>query len=57
MSSSSIQSNGLHANAVLSCIDCGLTHITDEEIKTKLKERAPEKAHDIEGMKFGEITE
>ena len=57
MSSSSIQSNGLPANAVLSCIDCGMTHITDEEIKTKLKERAPERARDIEGMKFGEITE
>ena len=57
MNSSSIQPNALPANAVLSCIDCGLTHITDEEIKTKLKERAPEKASDIEGMKFGEITE
>ena len=57
MNSSSIQSHGLPANAVLSCIDCGLTHATDEEIKARLKERAPEKAHDIEGMKFGEITE
>lgn len=37
--------------------DCGLTHITDEEIKTKLKKRAPEKARDIEGMRFGEITD
>ncbi|KAK0515179.1 hypothetical protein JMJ35_002558 [Cladonia borealis] len=37
--------------------DCGMTHITDEEIKTKLKERAPEKARDIEGMEFGEITD
>ena len=57
MNSSSIRPHGLPANAVLSCIDCGLTHITDEQIKTKLKERAPEKARDIEGMKFGEITE
>ena len=57
MNSSNIQPNRLSANAVLSCKDCGLTHITDEEIRTKLKERAPEKASDIEGMKFGEITE
>ena len=34
-----------------------MTHITDEEIKTNLKERAPEKARDIEGMEFGEIKE
>ena len=57
MSSSSTQFIGPPANAVLACIDCGMTHITDEEIKTKLKERAPEKAREIEGMKFGEITE
>ena len=57
MNSSSIQYHGLPANAVSSCIDCGMTHLTDEEIRTRLKERAPEKAHDIEGMKFGEITE
>lgn len=57
MNSFSIHSNRISANAVLSCIDCGLTHITDEEIKTKLKERAPEKASDIEVLKFGDITE
>ncbi|MCJ1460170.1 hypothetical protein MMC28_010549 [Mycoblastus sanguinarius] len=30
-------------------------HITDGTIRTKLKERAPEKAAEIEGMEFGEI--
>ena len=45
------------SNDVLSRIDCGLTHIKDDEIKAILKERAPVKESEIEGLKFGEITE
>ena len=39
----------------LTAEDCGIVHITDGTIRTKLKERAPEKAAEIEGMEFGEI--
>ena len=35
--------------------DCGLTHVSDAEIRGKLKEKVPEKADDIEGLSFGEI--
>lgn len=35
--------------------DCGLTHATDEGIRNRLKEVAPEHANEIDGMKFGEI--
>ncbi len=38
-------------------LDCGLCHITDEELRTKLKVEVPEKAEEIEDMKFGEIQE
>ncbi len=37
--------------------DCGMTHIRDEDIRKGLKERAPKKAEDIDGMRFGEFTE
>ena len=37
--------------------DCGLTHSTDEQIKEKLRKKAPEQKEQIEKMKFGEITE
>ena len=39
------------------CADCGLTNIKDDEIRAMLKERAPEKTGEIDGMKFGQITE
>ena len=32
--------------------DCGLVHSSDESIRAKLKERAPEKAKEIDDMKF-----
>ena len=38
--------------------DCGLGHVTDDELKLKLKERAgPEKENEVDAMKFGAITE
>ena len=33
--------------------DCGLLHTSDESIRAKLKESAPEKGHEIDGMEFG----
>lgn len=33
--------------------DCGVLHTGDESIRAKLKERAPEKAKEIDGMGFG----
>lgn len=33
--------------------DCGVLHTSDESIPAKLKERAQEKAEEIEGMGFG----
>ena len=33
--------------------DCGLLHTSDESIRAKLKERAPEKGHEIDRMEFG----
>ena len=47
----------MSSNDALSRIDCGLTHIKDDEIKAILKERAPAKNGEIDGLKFGEITE
>ena len=32
--------------------DCGLTHTSDESIRARLKDRAPEKAQEIDGMEF-----
>ena len=32
--------------------DCGLVHTSDESIRAKLKERAPEKASEIDSMDF-----
>ncbi|PSS22497.1 hypothetical protein M430DRAFT_226325 [Amorphotheca resinae ATCC 22711] len=39
--------------------DCGLCHVTEEQIKESLKKRAsgPEEAHDIDGMVFGAIAD
>jgi hypothetical protein len=39
--------------------DCGLSHITDEEIKESLKKRASgsEEAQEVDAMVFGSITE
>ena len=45
------------SNDVFSRIDCGLTHIKDDEIKAILKERVPAKNGEIDELKFGEITE
>lgn len=44
---------------MLTGIDCGLTHITDEEIKESLKKRAsgPEEAKEVDRMVFGSIVE
>jgi len=39
--------------------DCGLTHITDEEIKDNLKKRVsgPEEVKEVDGMVFGSIVD
>lgn len=37
--------------------DCGLTHVSDEELRMMLEEKAPQCTELIEGMKFGEIKE
>ena len=39
-----------------SAIDCGQTHSKDANIRATLKERLPSN-HEIDSMKFGEITE
>jgi hypothetical protein len=43
----------------LIAIDCGLTHITDGEIKEILKKRAsgPEEEKEVDAMIFGSISE
>lgn len=38
-------------------VDCGLTHSTDNEIKDKLRTKAPGSEEEIEEMEFGEIME
>lgn len=38
-------------------IDCGMTHITDEIIREKLKGRAPEKGGEVGEMWFGAFGE
>ena len=38
-------------------LDCGLTHITDEEIKSGLKKRAKAHEAEIEKLEFGGIAE
>lgn len=36
--------------------DCGLSHTTDDALKTKLKERAgPEREQEVDAMVFGTI--
>ena len=37
-------------------IDCGMTHLTDEEIKSDVKKRVPEEAEQVEGIEFGCFT-
>lgn len=40
------------------CTDCGLTHITDDRIMMKLKERAGlENEKEVDAMGFGTIEE
>ena len=34
-------------------LDCGMTHLTDEEIKSDVKKRVPEEAERVEGIEFG----
>ena len=38
--------------------DCGLAHITEDAVKTKLKERGgPENEKEVDAMEFGAIKE
>ena len=48
----------LHLSAVLFVhhTDCGMTHVSDAEIRAGLKKRDPEHADDIEAASFGEIA-
>ena len=50
---------GIKTVMIVHHTDCGLTHVTDEKIRTQLKERNPENAGEVEELKgwFGEIEE
>ncbi|MCJ1244986.1 hypothetical protein MMC30_002187 [Trapelia coarctata] len=47
---------GLKDVIVLHHTDCGLTHITDEELRKAVKGKVPRKESEIDNMKFGEIA-
>lgn len=38
-------------------IDCGQTHVLDEEVRRAIITRRPELAREVENMGFGEITD
>jgi carbonic anhydrase len=38
-------------------IDCGQTHVLDDEVRRTVIARRPELAHEVENMPFGEITD
>jgi carbonic anhydrase len=38
-------------------IDCGQTHVLDEEVRRAVTTRRPELAAEVESMEFGEITD
>jgi carbonic anhydrase len=42
--------------ALISCADCGATHVTEAQVRSDLKKRLPDN-EEIEQMKFGEIRE
>ena len=49
---------GLRTVMVVHHTDCGLTHISDEDIRKRLRDMVPEKRGEVEGMgTFGEIRE
>jgi carbonic anhydrase len=38
-------------------IDCGQTHVLDDEVRRAVTTRRPELADEVESMEFGEITD
>jgi carbonic anhydrase len=38
-------------------IDCGQTHVLDDEVRRAVTTRRPELADEVERMEFGEITD
>jgi hypothetical protein len=54
-----VEGRGKRQDKGLMRIDCGLTHITDDEIKESLKKSVsgPEEAKEVDGVVFGAIAE
>lgn len=48
---------GIETVIIVHHTDCGLTHLTDDNVRAHLRENAPAKSDLIDSMDFGEIKE